>query len=378
MEGEIMYRCYVCEDELSKENETAEHIILNAIGGRLKSKKLICNKCNSEFGSQIDDVLAKQLSNFCTLLNIKRDRGNPQNIKGNYRNTEVFIEPGGKIHRAKPKIEIDNNKYHIVTSDISSARTIMKGLKRKFPKIDIEAELEKSTISKQYLPSIKIEFTLGGKEVLQSVCKSAINFFVLHDGDRDYIKHLIPYIKGVEAEAEVYYFYPDNELFYKGEEEIFHSLVLIGDPNTKRLMVYVELFNELKFLVILNRNYSGDKLYKAYHYDVVSNQVVVFEKELIITSRDIKRFAKKNLEQNKILKRVSYLMQKIDGLMVSRRIHSITTSAMEKMVKKYPQEEHPYFTSEMISFFSNEVASEFVLSFQHRIFEKELEEEDDF
>lgn len=373
-----MYNCYVCEEELTQENETIEHIILNAIGGKLKSRRLICRECNSMFGSKIDDALAKQLSNFCTLLNIKRESGKPQKIKGTYKNTEVFIEPGGKIQRAKPKIEIDGNKYHIVTSNISEAKTVMKGLKRKFPNLDIEKELAKSTVSKQYLPSIKIEFTLGGKEVLQSVCKTAINFFILNDGDRNYIKHLIPYIKGIEDEAEVIYFYPDNELFFKGEKEIFHSLVLIGDPKTKRLMVYVELFNELKFLVMLNREYNGKKIYRAYHYDVVSNQVVEFEKELQITSRDIKKYAKKELEQNKILKRVSYLMRKIDGLMVSRRINDITTSAMDKMLKRYPQEDYPYFTSEMLNFLANEVSREFVLSFQHRIFEKELEKEIDF
>lgn len=71
--------CYVCDVELIKENETEEHIILNAIGGKLKSKKLICKVCNSNFGGRIDDSLAKQLNPIANLLNIKRERGKPQN-----------------------------------------------------------------------------------------------------------------------------------------------------------------------------------------------------------------------------------------------------------------------------------------------------------
>ena len=34
--------CYICGKELTKLNESEEHIIPNAIGGKLKSKKLIC------------------------------------------------------------------------------------------------------------------------------------------------------------------------------------------------------------------------------------------------------------------------------------------------------------------------------------------------
>jgi len=77
-------KCYVCEVEITSENETEEHILLNAIGGKLKSKKLICKSCNSEFGSEIDDTLARQLNPIANLLDIKRDRGNPQNVKGTY------------------------------------------------------------------------------------------------------------------------------------------------------------------------------------------------------------------------------------------------------------------------------------------------------
>lgn len=72
-----MYTCYVCDDILNSENETVEHIVLNAIGGKLKSRRLICRDCNSKFGSKIDTELAKQLSSFCTLLNIQRESGTP-------------------------------------------------------------------------------------------------------------------------------------------------------------------------------------------------------------------------------------------------------------------------------------------------------------
>ena len=39
-----MKECYICCEELTKDNDSVEHIIPNAIGGKLKSKELICKK----------------------------------------------------------------------------------------------------------------------------------------------------------------------------------------------------------------------------------------------------------------------------------------------------------------------------------------------
>lgn len=54
--------CYVCGNILNEKNQTEEHIFLNAIGGNLKSKNLICRECNSSFGNDIDAALAGQFN----------------------------------------------------------------------------------------------------------------------------------------------------------------------------------------------------------------------------------------------------------------------------------------------------------------------------
>ena len=42
------YYCYICGSELTEENQSDEHIILNAIGGHLHSYSILCKKCNNE------------------------------------------------------------------------------------------------------------------------------------------------------------------------------------------------------------------------------------------------------------------------------------------------------------------------------------------
>jgi transposase-like protein len=63
--------CALCHVELSEANYTREHIIPNAIGGRLKIADFICQSCNSTFGYLWDAELAKQLNWFSVALNCR-------------------------------------------------------------------------------------------------------------------------------------------------------------------------------------------------------------------------------------------------------------------------------------------------------------------
>lgn len=175
--------CYVCKIELTKDNETEEHILLNSIGGRLKSKKIICKGCNSMFGSDIDHQLSKQLNPIANLLDIRRDRGEPQNIKGKYRDREVIIEPGGKIKWARPHCEKGEKVIYIEASSVGEASKILGGIKRRYPKIDIEKALNNSTKEKKYLDSVTIGLTFGGIDIKRAICKMAVNYYVYKGGD---------------------------------------------------------------------------------------------------------------------------------------------------------------------------------------------------
>lgn len=79
-----MTTCYLCDEFLTAaaDNISKEHIILNAIGGHLKSKELLCKTCNSKFGEDADSELANQLLFLSSYLQVKRDSGENQIIKG--------------------------------------------------------------------------------------------------------------------------------------------------------------------------------------------------------------------------------------------------------------------------------------------------------
>ncbi len=64
----ITLKCYIC---MQKKADSEEHIIPNAIGGKL-IKKILCKECNEKHGSLYDSALAQALLFFSSFINHSR------------------------------------------------------------------------------------------------------------------------------------------------------------------------------------------------------------------------------------------------------------------------------------------------------------------
>ncbi|WP_312648086.1 HNH endonuclease [Aminipila sp.] len=318
--------CYVCEKEITQENQSVEHIIPNAIGGKLKSKALLCKKCNSELGDSIDSELSKQLNHICNMLNIKRERGMPQAITGINTKTgeQVMLEPGGKPSRVKPIINEEvsgkGKHIHVTARNKKEAKSILKGLRRKYPQINVDEIIKNTEVKREYIEDrVQLNITIGGQECFRSICKTAVNFYMFTGGKQEYIQDLIPYIKGDTDTNRVYFFYNDEEVISKGFEQIVHGLVLRGDTQEKVLYMYIEYFNAFKFLILINDSYDGDEVNEAYVFDVL-NQT------------EIKPIISLNIKKQQIIKTVTE--KSYPGKMLSRELNQIMTIIMNKQRKE--------------------------------------------
>jgi hypothetical protein len=300
-------KCYVCDTEITADNETDEHILINAAGGRLKSKELICNKCNSDFGETIDGILAKQLNNLANMLMVKRHRGEPQPIISDKQSTgeKYLLEVGGKPKLTKPSIEktVDGDKTNISITARSEKelREILKGIAKKNPHFDVEEAMKSAQWRQEYLDeALHFQNTIGGNEVFRAICKCATNYFIYCKGDPAQIKHLIPYIKGEEQREVVWMHYQDN-LYELKPEESSHIIHLVGNKQEGILYCYVDYFNTHKYLVLLNDNYQGRDIKQTYFFDLIN--VVQIQREVKInydkktlleffTNKDAKPFEK--------------------------------------------------------------------------------------
>lgn len=58
-----MATCYNCSATLNRRNDSWEHLIPFALGGELKSKRLLCRHCNNRLGKEIDRSLVRVCKN---------------------------------------------------------------------------------------------------------------------------------------------------------------------------------------------------------------------------------------------------------------------------------------------------------------------------
>jgi len=270
--------CFRCGCEITSANQTVEHIIPMACAGRLKSKKLLCRKCNSFFGEKFDSELAEQTNDLVNLLLIKREKGTPPPIKAHTSTGEDYRIYGGKVEKAHPEFKLDKaaNKLSVEANNDEKMRLLLKQLKRRIPTIDVDEILNGATRQKSYMQEhLIINSKVGGNGVFKSITKISIEYFLLKRGDKKFVKHLIPYLDGTAEQEIVWMHYPDEAIYDPEITEVSNIIRLIGNPQEKILYAYIELFNVHNFIVKLNDEYDGFKMDETYIFDLLGIKEVV-------------------------------------------------------------------------------------------------------
>ena len=360
-----MSTCYVCGVEISKGNWALEHVLLNSIGGRLKSRDLICRDCNSSFGHEIDDVLAEQLKIFANQLHISREDGEePPHVYGMTEGGErISFDPGGKPVRVKPEISVDSAgkevRIQIKARNISEARKVLNGLKRKYPNIDVEEVLKQAVPQSEYINDmVVLGMQFGGDEAFRSITKSAANFFILRGGDRHWIEHLLPYIKNGGPKHVVWFFNDHDEEFEgKSNEQVVHGLVLRGDPSERVLWCYVELFNAVRYIVLLNDDYQGDSITEQYVFDVLEAREIQLSNILNVDRMKILQLVENTPDSSQQMNnQVGRLLKAIADKQRSDHQSALLTRALQKSLGTYP--EGTIITEDMINHLVNQTMDE--------------------
>ncbi len=266
----VRLRAYVCG--LSGNNVSLEHIIPNAIGGKLKSKELICEDCNSSIGSKYDSILCKQMEFFSNFIEIKRDRGKPKPIEMKHVDEDITYTINGVNN-----VRIQNNIREIKNDDGTKtfkgsfnsekeARKHIESIIKKYPNASI-----KLIPIKEPIGTLKKSIQFGGAEVSPAITKIATNFYIYKGLDRNYIKHLIPHIQSC-GDKPIAKILTSNYFSYDvKDDEICHSIYLEGNKDSKILFSIITLFGSISYLVVLNENYENHDFKYVYSYDLINS-----------------------------------------------------------------------------------------------------------
>ena len=371
-------KCYRCDVQITSKNASYEHIILNACGGKLKSKALLCNKCNSDFGNSFDNTLAVQINELANMLMIKRERGEPQPIRGKTANgTEYKILPNGELMKADPTVKVEregnNVRLSINAANEGQYRQILKGIERKNPGFNIDEALKVAIRSNYYLNEpINIQMNMGGDDVFRSITKTAINYFIHNGGNSNNIKHLIPYLESKVNLNIVWFHYPDKLIYTPFESEVSHIIKLVADPEQQLLFVYVELFNAHNYIILLNESYTGDPFNCTYGYDLLNNSEfqpitqLNYSREYILNL-----FLNKDATPHqKISQRLNRTFKIADERQVKYHLNKLISSTVRDVLGAYPK--GTIFTDELVTNLQKEVRIRLMPYIEHQLKKKKF------
>jgi hypothetical protein len=339
-----MKTCYLCDVELNELNKSEEHILLNAIGGKLKSRDLLCKECNSKIGNKPDAELARELNFLSSFFQVDRDRGENQPLKGgSTASGETYDLYNGTtpvLSKIKYKEEQTNQgvKFSVTVRNERELRKIFTGLKKKkYPGLDVEDVVKKSVLKNEQLREpLNYKQQVGTDISLKSVLKSAIDFYVFIRSEKEEVKHLFKYLTSSEVFNGIKCFHVDDGFYQIGVGEVSHNIFLVGDKKSRILYCYLEFFSSFPFLITLSLDYGGESFSSSYSYDVILQRKIKktfnFPINRVIVETKI-------LHPN-IVEIANRRLLRTMGLVDTGLFHSFIRKVVEKerakMLEKYP------------------------------------------
>lgn len=274
--------CYICGEVLMEGTSHCshyEHIIPNALGGRLTCNSILCKKCGNDY-SKYDNLFVKIFDGFIHHLEekIKIDRNhrgvqmcgwsidNEIVTKG----TPLKIDKNGVYPREPIEMEDEDGKVTIIAND-KVAKNIKNKKKYENKEVDIVNNLggihalqfsknikEFNEVFKFGFIKIAVEFALqcGLKREELNI---AITVNENGKGNVNFQKTpLFPFIP-----LDLY-----SQIFEKHRDEIeryypSHTLILFSEG--KKIFCYVDLFSTFQYYVLLADDYTGENVNKVYY-----------------------------------------------------------------------------------------------------------------
>lgn len=286
--------CYITNERLSPD-ETDEHIIPNALGGYLKSNKLVLSRINTGLFDKLDAKLADRIE-IAFLFKFKRDRGNQPPIKGTTKDGIGYLIHDAKnvtMLSRKPIEVVDESGETFLKFPLHQKKEIIAAKIKKNPhlnKEDIETSIKEEHAegpeTLYYKHSLNI--IANSFDSFRAIAKIATNYAVLNNFNKLLFPDFIDFIKGgdISDTMDIGYFYPNEFLIYEfGLKEVSHILYLKACSKEKLLYCYIELFNLHCFIVILNYDYDGEDFTKSYIWDVQNVKELHKDISLNVTSR---------------------------------------------------------------------------------------------
>ncbi|WP_153788974.1 HNH endonuclease [Pseudomonas sp. EMN2] len=290
-----MAECILCGVSLSGENDSEEHIVINAIGGRYKVAGVLCVSCNKGAGEKWDSALASDLQSLGLLVGVKRDRGAlPSLPVKNLEGEQLLLHADGSMSPAKVTFserqdESGGVKIELVARSAEELRKILKGVKRKHPNFDLDLALSEAEEKFIYSSSpINLSLDFGGPLSGRSLVKSALCFAVVNGISSRDCDSAKKYLLDHNEEACFGYWYDQDIVLNRPEGVPIHCVAVSNLDADGQLLAYVEFFGVRRMVVCLSENYVGPPVHAMHCIDPRTSEKMVLEFDLGLSANDVK------------------------------------------------------------------------------------------
>ena len=313
--------CYLCGNSMISEEyylshkeefkETPcllhdEHIIQNALHGKLKSNSILCKNCGTILGDEIDSQFVLLFAPFIERLKkflIIKDHGSKNTItlKGHLYKDEGLDEKinvqirEGKVSPIEPYYEVDESEGKVIIyanekrakqfKPIIQKEILNKGGDPDSFEFNSKTDIQDEGILGYFFTEGVVNFNEIFKK---GFVKIAVDFAAHCGISREEMTQVIK-IDDATQMAKLKY---DNccfpfisigtidtiiELNRPDLEELYptHTVILFNQKTESRnlLYCYIDLFSTFQYYILLNSNYKGKDIHEVFHQTIIKQEI---------------------------------------------------------------------------------------------------------
>ena len=269
--------CVLCGNSASGANRSREHIIPKALGGRWTVSGFTCLNCNIKAGDTIDKALAKSFEDMIRLLEISRENPLPlsRRVHRLSDGTPVRTLSSNRAELAYPIIpkEITQGSQ-IVARSMDELRHIIQTMNdRRNAGIDVGATMRHAMPSSRYVnEAIRHEAGAWGMDEYRSLVKSALAMAFRAGVDTHSAELAVAYLTESVPTACVFQYYKKDLMNLREFGMPINCVSVKGDPTTRELIAYVEIFGMLRTVMRLSKEYDGGLVECHYAFNAADGQ----------------------------------------------------------------------------------------------------------
>ena len=298
--------CAFCGTSFTAANDSKEHILPNAIGGRRAVTRFICKGCNAKAGSEWDRALADQFKPICILLNIDRQRGSVPSLRVQTTGGDTLqLHADGRVtapHPTVTKTRTGNQvSIRITARSMAEFKRTLRNMAKKYPQIEVDKALQNARMTRTFNRDpwmIRIDARADAE---RSIIKSLVAMAAYHGIELESLEHAHQYL--LSDGPPCFGWLNDVDVVVNRPPKLFfHGVFIKGDPETQQLLGYVEYFGHQRFAACLSSTYNGDPIDCGYAIDPVTGRELALQVDLTVPSEQIPAIYRNERFSNAVLR----------------------------------------------------------------------------